>query len=119
MPLSSVTLKMDRLRRLRYGLNAMADLEEAMNMGFIKVFDLDMSGFRVMRAMVWAGLHWEDRSLTLERTGDLMEQYLEDGGDWKELTSKVTEAMSQAGWLKKIGKGVGEVQGNSERGPPA
>ncbi len=54
-------------------------------------------GVRMIRALLWAGLRWEDRGLTLERTGSLIQQYIEAGGDLEQLGEWLTEAIMASG----------------------
>lgn len=46
-------------------------------MGFGKMFDEEQMG---LRALLWAGLRWEDRGLTPERAGALISVWFKNGG---------------------------------------
>lgn len=95
-----VVIELDRPRRLRFDANALADLEGVMGMGLGRMMADDQMGIRTLRAMLWAGLKWEDRGLTLERAGRLIMQYVEQGGSLPVLGVKMKDAMIAAGWMK-------------------
>lgn len=80
-----VSIQLDKPRVLRFGLNAMAEFEDVMDLSLpyllsqvqevakddpakaAKVF-----GFKHIRAMLWAALLHEDSGLTLNQAGDLV-----------------------------------------------
>lgn len=107
----SVTIELDKPRRLRFDLNALADLEGVLGLGIGQIFKEEMIGVRVIRALLWAGLKWEDRGLTLERVGTLLNSYLESEGTLQGLLDKIMEALTAAGWLAGLG-GTEADQGN-------
>lgn len=66
-----------RLRYLKFDVNALADFEQEVGMGFAQLMK-QRAMFGAARAMLWAGLKHEDRGLTIEGVGKLMSQYLKD-----------------------------------------
>lgn len=66
-----------RKRRLRFDINALADFEQETGMGFAQLMR-QKAAFASVRAMLWAGLKFEDRGLTIEQVGDLIGEYLKD-----------------------------------------
>ena len=100
--MKSIAVELDKVRNLRFGFNAMCDFEEITGQQLGE--DVDLSGFRNLRALVWTGLKWEDKSLTLSQTGNLIENVLEEkGADY--LMEKVQKAMaaSRAKEESKVG----------------
>jgi len=95
----------DKTRRLRFDSNAFADLEEYLGMGFKQLMKKELS-FAFLRALVWAGLKWEERGLTIERAGNLVHQYLTECGDKDELGIKITEAVKASGLFKEDPKNL-------------
>ena len=77
-----------RRRSLRFDLNALADFEQEVGMGFAQLMK-SRAIFATARAMLWAGLKHEDSALTIERVGDLLTDYMQQGG-------KVDEALQLA-----------------------
>lgn len=71
-----------RKRTLLYDLNALADFEQEVGMGFGQLMQMK-AAFATVRALVWSGLKHEDRALTIERAGQLIGEYVrgENGGD--------------------------------------
>lgn len=66
-----------RIRSLRFDVNALADFEQETGMGFAQLMK-QRAIFANARAMLWAGLKHEDRTLTIEAVGDLISDYLVD-----------------------------------------
>jgi len=67
-----------RKRNFRYDLNALADFEQEIGMGFAQLMQMKAT-FATARAIVWAGLKWEDRGLSLDYVGDLLGRLLKVG----------------------------------------
>lgn len=83
---STVEIVLDRPRRLRFGFNADSAFEEATGQTLSGIMfragqaenkesgsACTVIGFRLLRAMVWAGLRHEDPTLTIEAVGDLLD----------------------------------------------
>ena len=85
-----VTIELDKPRKLRFGMNALCALEDMLKMPMTKFSSLDI-GFKEMRAMLWAGLQADDKSISLEQVGDLAD---EAGQDY--VMQKVNEAINLA-----------------------
>lgn len=66
-----------RRRTLRYDINALADFEQLTGMGFGQLMQT-RAVFATVRALLYAGLKHEDRSLTVEDVGQLMFAFLND-----------------------------------------
>lgn len=90
--INSVAIELDKPRRLRFDVNALADLEEHLGVGIGKVMEQE-ANFRLLRALLWAGLKWEERGLTVERAGSLIQNYLSNGGDLEALATTLIEAL--------------------------
>jgi len=90
--------KEPRARALRFDLNALADFEQEVGMGFAQLMNTK-AAFATVRAMCWAGLKWQDRGLTIERTGSLIGEYVQDGGDIGEVLNLCIETAVNQGAL--------------------
>lgn len=66
-----------RVRRYKFDVNALADFEEKTGMGFAQLMQ-QKAIFASARAMLWAGLKSDDRTLSVEDVGLLMSDYLRD-----------------------------------------
>lgn len=84
-------------RRLRYDFNAIADIEQKAGLGIGALFDENRAGLNSLRLLIWGGLKWQERGLTVEQAGQLVGDYLKDGGSLEELMGKVTDALRQSG----------------------
>jgi len=92
-----ITIELDRPRTLRYGMNALAKIEDITKKSIISI-DLNNIGIRDLLAIIYAGLYHEDKSLTVEKVGDLVDEY----SDMNTVAEKVGEAFTLA-----FGKGEG------------
>ncbi|MTI95179.1 MAG: hypothetical protein FH749_06780 [Firmicutes bacterium] len=86
--------------RLRIDINAMADAEERLGMGFGKIMHQELS-MSFLRVMLWAGLKWQHRRLTPEKVGGMLQRFVEDGGDIEKIGIKITEAIVASGLVKQ------------------
>jgi hypothetical protein len=89
-----VTFEADKKRHLKYGMNALIQLEKelgkplaSIGAGEVKLEDL--------RTMLYIGLKWEDKELTYEQVGDVMDEAIENHG-MEYLSQKLGEALQGA-----------------------
>jgi len=94
-----VAIELDKPRRLRFDINALADLEETMGATLPAIISGGV-GIRALRALIWAGLRWEDPGLTEVRAGELLQVHLERGGDLAEISKAVHDALAASGLLR-------------------
>lgn len=90
-----VTITLDKSRTLCFDMNALVDFETITGQNFMKVDWLNMN-VTVLRALLWAGLHGEDKTLTLESIGAML-----SFTTITELTGKLKEAIFVAMPQKK------------------
>jgi len=94
----SVTLELDKPRSLRFGLNALVRIEEMIGKPISKL-DLDNISVKDMRTIIYSGLFHEDKNLTPEKVGELIDDY----SDINTVAEKLGEAMTEA-FGRKNGK---------------
>jgi len=94
-----VIIELDRPRKLRYGMNQLAVLEDALGIPVSELTNIKM-GVKELRLFLWAGLQWEDPSLTIEKAGELA-----DEADITYIAEKIGEALTVAFGKPKNGKG--------------
>jgi hypothetical protein len=85
----------------RLDFNAVADLEGMMGKGINALVNEENVGFNTIRAFYWAGLKFKDKGLTLNKAGNLVQELLYEGKEFKELMAPVTEALIAAGIVKR------------------
>lgn len=85
-------------RRLRYTHNDLADMEDEAGCGFQALLN---TSFRGLRLLLKYGLKWQDRALTNQQVGNLIQKHVEKGGTQVDLLKKVIEALQEAGFLEK------------------
>jgi len=86
-----ITYELDRPRTLRYGMNALAKIEDITGKSLMAL-DLKNVGVKDLLAIVYAGLYHEDKDLTIEAVGDLIDEY----SDLNEVADKVGKALTEA-----------------------
>ena len=87
----SVTVELDKARNLRYGINALVKVEELTGKNITKL-DLDNISMKDLRAILFAGLYHEDKDLTPDKVGVLIDDYSDIG----KIADKLGEAFSLA-----------------------
>lgn len=86
-----ITINLDKPRTLRYGINALAKIEDLTNKPLVKL-DLKNVGIKDLLIITYAGLCLEDSNLTIEKVGDIIDEYSSLG----EIAEKVGEALTLA-----------------------
>lgn len=84
-----VTIQLDKERHIKFNLNALILAEKLTG---TKMTDLGKNGdfdMAFLRGMLCAGLNHEDKELTVDQVGDMI-----DFDNLEEVTSKLGEAMS-------------------------
>lgn len=102
---------LDKPRKLRYDMLAMADLEDAMGKGFFPMLRED-AGFKFAMHLVWAGLKWQDDDLTPRDVGKLIQKHVIDEGKGSVLTviRAAMRAVTRSGVLQALGKSNEEAK---------
>lgn len=96
-----ITINLDKPRTLRYGINALAKIEDLTNKPLVKL-DLKNVGIKDLLIITYAGLCHEDSNLTIEKVGDIIDEYSSLG----KIAEKVGEALTLAfGKEDKLSKG--------------
>lgn len=91
MAKKSVTIELDKARNLRYGMNALVKVEELTGKPITKL-DLENLSMKDLRTIMFAGLYHEDKSLTPEKVGELIDEYSDVGS----VATKLGEAFTIA-----------------------
>ena len=95
----SVTLELEKPRSLRYGMNALVKIEEMIGRPISKL-DLEHISIKDMRTIIYAGLFHEDKNLTPEKVGELIDEF----SDINTVAEKLGEAMTIAFGTKNAGR---------------
>lgn len=89
-----ISVEMDKHRNLKYGMNAMIQLEKELGKSLMGLAE-DEFKLSDLRTMLYIGLKWEDKELTYEQVGDLMDDAIEKHG-MEYLSTKLGEALQGA-----------------------
>ena len=87
---NEVSITLDKKRTIRFTLNALAEIEDALGVPLSKLSEVEL-GVKTVRTMLWAGLLHEDETLTERQVGNWV-----DFENLEEVQTKVTEAFSMA-----------------------
>lgn len=91
MAKKTITIELDKARNLRYGMNALVKVEELTGKPITKL-DLDNLSMKDLRTILFAGLFYEDKNLTPETVGELIDEYSDIGS----VATKLGEAFTVA-----------------------
>ena len=102
----STLIILDKPRHLRYTFETITELDQIIPGGFYNLFKYPIkgeSGFRVLRDMLYAGLKWEDSSLTIQNMGLILLYFSCDDknvllGLWK----KVFDTLDYDKWTNNL-----------------
>lgn len=81
-----VSINLDKERTLRLTTNSAVELEKELGFSVTKINE-NTIGFTVIRAIIWAALRSDNKDLTIEEVGNLM-----DHGDFNDVATKAMEA---------------------------
>ena len=70
-----ITFELDKPRTLRFGINALAKIEDLTGKP-LTTLKLDSVGIKDLLIITYAGLAHEDQDLTVEKVGDLIDEFL-------------------------------------------
>jgi hypothetical protein len=83
-----------KTRNLKYGFNALVDLEETLNIPVEDLLNIFSGKVKLgdLRAVLWAGLKHEEPGLTVEQVGDMLDVAFNSGENFQ----KIGEAVAQS-----------------------
>lgn len=103
---------------LKYDFNSVADIEEYFRKGIGQILSEEMMGFNTIRVFYWVGLRWKIKGLTIQKTGQILGEYLSNGGDLDYLVQKMQEALEKAKIIKtKSEDELEEIDDEDEQDP--
>lgn len=86
-----IPIQLDKERHLKFDLNAFAELEELYGDINTAFEAMQKGSIKAIRAMLWAGLIHEDKTLTVEQVGSMI-----DMSNINEVMSAIAQAISEA-----------------------
>lgn len=86
-------------RTLRMDFNAICDLEQHFGKGISHIFAEENIGFSTIRAFYWAALRHENKTLTINNIGDLLQEELANGNSIEHLLNPILTAFKVAGFM--------------------
>ena len=98
MPFTTISL--DRERKLRFDYAAGIAFEERYGHGIIHA--MNDSGFRVTNLLLWAGLLSFQKSITPQKTAEILQHCVDRGDDINEITKTVVRALLESGIMGHV-----------------
>jgi hypothetical protein len=99
----STPIILDRLRHIKYDLQAVWDMDYLMGGEFRHIPDKEIT-FALVRFLLWSGLISEDPALTMEDTGRLMtEADAADSKKLQDISLVCINELFESGWLYRPG----------------
>ncbi|MGG3561651.1 hypothetical protein ABES03_08605 [Neobacillus rhizosphaerae] len=83
-----VKIELDKARHLRYTMNALAEIEDQLGVPLAELQNVKMT-MKNVRVILWAGLIHEDKELTQEDVGEMV-----DLGNMEYVQERVAEAFA-------------------------
>lgn len=93
----------DKEYLLKYDVNALVLLEELTGKSLGVVLNEEL-GFGILRQLLFVGLVKAHKEIDLEETGELMQEFLNQGQDIQELSKILMKAFEQSNLVKKSKK---------------
>lgn len=95
---------------IKYTINTLCDMKGA-GIDVMKLEDAELD-FVAIRALFFFGLQKQHKAevKTQEDAGELMSDYLENGGTFEELTNIITGALTRSLGLKDVAEGKQQVK---------
>lgn len=95
----------DKPRHLKFDLNALADAEREVKTGITTLFNEERMGVDTVRIFIWAGLKHEDKALTINKVGEMIEDYIINSGeDLMEALSELQNVIMEGIMASKVFK---------------
>lgn len=88
-----ITIQADKERHLKLGVNGLIQLEEDLGKPVSEISE--GIGMKEFRAILYLALKWEDKSLTYEQTGEIMDLIIEAKG-FEYLGETISELIQNA-----------------------
>lgn len=85
---------------LHFSVNSLCCLEEKMEKGLYTLMKTNLS---CLRGLLWCGLMEEEKGITLEDAGSLLESHLRAGGSLMAVSHALSRALEDAGFFPHPG----------------
>jgi hypothetical protein len=89
-----ITFEADKQRHLKFGMNGLIQLEKELGRP-LTALSTEQFSLEDLRTMLYVGLKWEDKKLTQDAVGDIMDEAIENHG-MEYLSAKLGEALTGA-----------------------
>lgn len=85
-----VIIELDKVRTIKFGIKAMKKLEKMFNCKLLKALEKmsDLSTDEAVKVL-FIGLSWEDKDLTLEQLEDLLDEHVMIGDLLKKISDSI------------------------------
>lgn len=81
---------------LKYNFNSICELEDKAGAGINSLFSQDKAGLNMIRLVIWAGLKWKDPGITPQRVGFMLQQFIDEDGDFNTLAQECIKLLGES-----------------------
>ena len=100
-----VPIQLDKVRNLRLGMTALIQLEKKLGRPMASI-DYDKIKYEEIAAILWAALLHEDKSLTIDKVAELIDEY----SDIPTAIQAMGEAMTESFGKNELGTAQGKEE---------
>ena len=87
---------------LKYDFNSIAEIEDKAGKTIGAIFTSGNVGFNTMRLLVWGGMLASRPRITLQQAGELIGEYVAEGGTLAGLDEIITNKMVESGLFENF-----------------
>jgi len=98
-------------REIKFDFNAICAMEEIAGKPLQEIMSKGNTGFNTIRMMLWAGLRHENKMMTMDRVGEMIQGLLESGKKLEDVMIKVMEALEKSGIINAFEEKEGTDEG--------
>ena len=84
-------------KEIRFDFNAICAIEEISGKPLQEVMTRGNAGFNTIRMLLWAGLRHDNKLITMEKAGELIQGYITTGRRIDDVMIKVMVALEESG----------------------
>lgn len=110
-----VEITLDKPRKLRFQVVETRDACRRLgNLSFMALLArLNEADLESLSVMLWKGLGWEDKRLTLDAVDALVQKHIDGGGTLGDLLGYITEGLAVSGLIRRRGAEGNESSASS------
>ena len=86
----------DKHYTLKFDFNAVCDIERVMGVGITTMMTGERIGMDTIRGVIWGGLKWKLPGFTIQASGNLIQKYMQLGGNLDKLANDAIKLLAES-----------------------